>query len=94
MDEKEKADHEALLKKMEALKSSPDIMSQAMGLTNMAYAFQFAQTTNVYCRRISNGDLSDSLTKIHTNKGLLISVSPFADEGFMVTWYAKENCLV
>lgn len=93
MNEKEKAEHDALLKKMEMLKSSPDIMSQAMGLTNMAYAFQFAQTANVYCRRISNDDLTESLTKIHTNKGLLISVAPFANEGFMVTWYAKENCL-
>ena len=96
------AEEEAKMPTEEQLKAAfdkaaanPSMAAQAMGMVNMAYAFQFAQHAVPKSEIVPLENVNENLNRLHAVKALIISVSalPLATPKMMVliSYYAPEG---
>lgn len=77
------------------VKAHPNIMGQAMGMANMAYAFQFAQHAVPKAEIVSLEAVNENLMRLHKAKAVIISVSVLPPKGnklnVLISYYAPEG---
>lgn len=92
-DEKKPTLDEQVQEAMKRAAAGNGVMGQAMKMTNMAYAFQFAQHAVPKLKIVEGQALEATLRTIHEEKGVIISVC--SENGtphtYVVVYYAMEK---
>lgn len=80
---------------MDAASSAPGVMAQALGMTSMIYAFQFAQQAKPKSEIVPLAELNEHLLRLHAAKALIISVSTIPPRDnttlVLIAYYATEG---
>jgi hypothetical protein len=83
---------EQIAEAMKRAQQHPNIMGQAMQMTNMAYAFQFAQHAKPLAEIVPLAEVNENLNRLHNDKALIISVSVIAPKmDVLITYYKMES---